>query len=120
MSYISPALRQQIIDRAGARCEYCLFPQVFSLLAFEIEHIIAEKHAGETLLDNLALACPYCNRFKGTDLGLIDPQTGQLTPFYHPRKQPWADHFHLDGAIIEPLTAEGRVTSAILQFNHPD
>ncbi len=33
---------------------------------------------------NLALACPYCNRYKGTDLGSLDPETGQLTPFFNP------------------------------------
>jgi 5-methylcytosine-specific restriction endonuclease McrA len=43
-----------------------------------MEHIIAEKHGGTTFLENLALACPYCNRAKGTDLGSIDPKTNQL------------------------------------------
>lgn len=90
------------------------------MLAFEMEHIISEKHAGTTEEDNLALACPYCNRSKGTDLGSIDPETGQLTPFFNPRTQIWNDHFRLDGAEIVPLTPEGRVTVAILQFNHPE
>jgi hypothetical protein len=106
--------------RADGRCEYCLYPQELSFLAFEVEHIIAEKHGGTTTMDNLALACPYCNRFKGTDLGSLDPETGQLVPFFNPRTQQWADHFRLDGARIEPLTAEGRVTAAILQLNHAD
>ena len=43
-----------------------------------MEHIIAEKHDGITESGNLALSCPCCNRFKGTDLGSIDPETGQL------------------------------------------
>jgi 5-methylcytosine-specific restriction endonuclease McrA len=47
----------------------------------EIEHIIAEKHGGATQEANLALTCPDCNRFKGTDLGSLDPATGRLTPF---------------------------------------
>jgi 5-methylcytosine-specific restriction endonuclease McrA len=29
-----------------------------------MEHIIAEKHRGSTEAENLALACPYCNRAK--------------------------------------------------------
>jgi hypothetical protein len=29
--------------------------------------------------ENLALSCPCCNRFKGSDLGSIDPETQQLT-----------------------------------------
>jgi hypothetical protein len=119
-TYIPTALRQFVQERAGGRCEYCLYPQDVSFLAFEVEHIIAEKHGGATTADNLALACPYCNRFKGTDLGSLDPETGQLTPFFNPRTQRWADHFRLDGARIAPLTPEGRVTVAILQLNHPD
>ena len=119
-SYVPATLRDKIFKRAGGRCEYCLYPQEMSFLAFEVEHIISEKHGGTTTEDNLALACPYCNRYKGTDLGSIDPETGQLTPFFNPRTQRWSDHFRLDGARIEPLTPEGRVTVTILQLNHPD
>jgi glutaredoxin len=119
-TYVPASLRRQVIERAGDRCEYCRFPQNVTLLAFEMEHIISEKHGGTTSLENLALACPYCNRAKGTDLGSIDPETNQLTPFFNPRTQKWQDHFTLEGAAIMPLTAEGRVTVFILQFNHPD
>lgn len=107
-------------ERASERCEYCLYPQEASFLAFEVEHIIAEKHGGATTENNLALACPYCNRFKGTDLGSLDPESGQLTPLFNPRTQQWTEYFRLDGAWIVPLTPEGRVTVAILQLNHPD
>jgi len=119
-TYIPTALWQIVQERAGGQCEYCLYPQDVSFLAFEVEHIIAKKHGGVTTADNLALACPYCNRFRGTDLGSLDPETGQLTPFFNPRTQRWADHFRLDGARIVPLTPEGRGTVAILQLNHPD
>jgi len=119
-SYVSAALRQEVIERAQERCEYCLFPQAASFLSFEIEHIIAEKHGGKTVLENLALACPHCNRYKGTDLGSLDSQTGQLTPFFNPRAQNWSEHFQLEGSQITALTPEGRVTVSILQFNLPD
>lgn len=104
-------------QRAGDQCEYCRFPQTASLFAFEMEHIIAEKHDGITVVENLALSCPCCNRFKGTDLGSIDPETRQLTPFFNPRVQEWSDHFRLEGGAIVPRTPEGRVTAKILQFN---
>lgn len=117
MTYVPAQLRQLVIERANERCEYCLFPQSAALLTFEMEHIIAEKHRGKTEAENLALACPYCNRAKGTDLASIDPETGKLTPFFNPRTQKWSDHFQLDGAAIIPLTAVGRVTVEILQFN---
>jgi hypothetical protein len=119
-TYVPAALRRQVIERAGDRCEYCRFPQRVMLLAFEIEHIISEKHGGTTAFENLALACPYCNRAKGSDLGSIDPETRQLTPFFNPRTQIWQEHFILIGATIAPQTPEGRVTVLILQFNHPN
>lgn len=57
-TYVPVTLRKQVIERAGNRCEYCHFPQSVTLLAFEMEHIISEKHGGTTTLDNLALAWP--------------------------------------------------------------
>lgn len=117
---IPSTLRHAVMERALNRCEYCLYPQNASFLAFEIEHIISEKHGGTSEFDNLALACPFCNRYKGTDLGSIDPQTGQLTAFFKPRKHTWAEHFKFDSAALAGLSPEGRVTILILQMNHPD
>ncbi|WP_414516544.1 hypothetical protein [Nostoc sp. PCC 9305] len=53
-------------------------------------------------------------------MGSIDPETGKLTPFFNPRTQKWSDHFQMNGAEIASLTAEGRVTVAILQFNQSE
>lgn len=117
MSYVPATLRRLVTQRAEDKCEYCQFPQKASLFAFEMEHIIAEKHDGITESENLALSCPCCNRFKGSDIGSIDPETGQLTLFFNPRLQQWSDHFRLEGGTIVPLTPEGRVTAKILQFN---
>jgi hypothetical protein len=85
-----------------------------------MEHIRSEKHGGLTESANLALACSYCNRAKGYDLGSIDPETGLLTPFFNPRTQAWINHFRLEGASIMPLTPEGWVTVIILQLNEPE
>jgi hypothetical protein len=119
-TYIAAELRRFAAERANHRCKYYLYPQEASLLACEVERLIAEKHGGPITADTLALACPYCNRFQGSDLGSLDPETRQLTPFYDPRKQRWLDHFTLDGAAIVPQPPEGRVTVHILQRNHPD
>src|SRR5437667_5562987 len=37
--------RRTVRERARERCEYCLLPVEFSVLPFEIDHIIAEKHS---------------------------------------------------------------------------
>ncbi len=55
--YIPISLRQQIYERAGGQCEYCLTPEVAVLMSLEIDHIIARKHGGKTETDNLALSC---------------------------------------------------------------
>jgi 5-methylcytosine-specific restriction endonuclease McrA len=114
---ISPELRRQIWERAGGRCEYCRIPDDYTFDPHEIDHIYAEKHGGETTANNLCLCCWICNRNKGSDLTSLDPETGKITPLFHPRNDRWEDHFRLNGALIEPLTPEGRVTVRLLQLN---
>jgi hypothetical protein len=46
VTYISPQLRRAVIERAGNCCEYCRISQDDQFFAFEIDHIIAEKHGG--------------------------------------------------------------------------
>lgn len=120
MTYVSSQLREFVLQRAGGRCEYCLYPQNAALFRFEMEHVISEKHGGRTEADNLALACPYCNRAKGSDIASIDSVTGELTPLFNPRTQLWNEHFVLEGSDIVPLTPVGRVTVAILHMNDPE
>lgn len=116
---IPATLRAAVVERAGERCEYCHKPQI-SFYPHEVDHVVAVKHGGETTLDNLAFACFQCNRYKGSDLASIDPQSGAITPLFNPRTQHWADHFHLDGATIVPLTSEGRATVFLLRLNDPE
>ena len=117
---VSAQLRELIQRRAHNCCEYCLFPQRAALHRHEPDHIIPRQHGGSNESENLALACLRCNRFKGPNVGSFDPQTGLLTAFFHPRMQNWSDHFRFDNGIIQPLTAEGRVTVAILRINDPE
>jgi hypothetical protein len=75
------------------------------------------QQGGQTDADNLALACMRCNRYKGPNIGSLDSATGQLVSLFNPRIHRWTDHFELRGAIIHPLTPEGRVTVKILRLN---
>lgn len=84
MSDIPDALRQLVAVRAGMRCEYCRLPQAYSYYRHHIDHIIALKHKGMTIAENLALACADCNMAKGTDVASYD-ETGILTPYFNPR-----------------------------------
>jgi hypothetical protein len=121
MSYISDMLRREVADRAHGRCEYCRLHEDDAYFTHEIDHIYAEKHGGATVEDNLCLACADCNRYKGSDLSSLDPETGAIEPLFHPRHDHWAEHFRLlDTGVIEPLTASGRVTVRLLKFNRID
>ena len=114
---VSPGMRRLVVTRANYRCEYCLLSEAVTLHRHEPDHIVPLQHGGATEEGNLACACFRCNRHKGPNIGSFDPVTGLLTPLFHPRRQKWRDHFKLNGARIEPLTAEGRVTVLILQLN---
>lgn len=120
--YISDSLRQFVTERAESRCEYCLIPYIKPMFRFHIEHIIALKHGGETIIENLALACPYCNEHKGTDLGSLDwDRNGEFSFFFNPRSQNWTEHFRLqENGRVETLTVEARVTERIFQFNEEE
>jgi 5-methylcytosine-specific restriction endonuclease McrA len=120
VSSIPPSLRQLVVERAQGKCEYCLMRQDVSIYSHEIDHVIAQKHGGQTVAQNLALACLPCNRTKGSDLTTFDPIGNDIVPLFHPRHQIWSDHFILDGAHIVGMTSTGRATVFLLKFNVPN
>jgi hypothetical protein len=117
--YISVSLRQLVGDRAQGKCEYCRIHQDFSIYTHEIDHVVALKHGGETIAENLVLSCLPCNRHKGSDLTSLDPITGEITPLFNPRGQNWTDHFKLEGNYLLGVTAVGRTTVFLLRLNDP-
>ena len=119
-SYISPALRRLVATRAEYLCEYCLIHEDDTFFGCEVDHIISEKHGGQTAESNLAYACAFCNRSKGNDVGSIVHRTGLFARFFSPRTDFWADHFALDGVMILALSDIGEVTVRILDFNNAE
>jgi 5-methylcytosine-specific restriction endonuclease McrA len=112
------ATRRLVRERAGNRCEYCLLLQSQSPLAsLQIEHIRSKKHGGDDDADNLALACVDCNLHKGTNIAGYDPETGELTELFHPRRHHWSDHFRWEGAFIAGIKPIGRTTVFVLNLN---
>lgn len=116
-TYISTSLRQHVFERAEGRCEYCLTPQQVVLVPHEVDHIIALKHGGLTAVDNLALSCTLCNKYKGSDLASVDPETGAVVPLFNPRRDDWAHHFLIDDGYMTPLTPIARATARLLRLN---
>lgn len=117
--YIPAPLRQRVRRRAQHRCEYCLLSEEDAFLPHEPDHIVAEKHGGETTPQNLALACFDCNRFKGSDIASLDPMSGKLMPLFNPRSDAWETHFQVEGGRIFATTAVGRATERLLRLNLP-
>ena len=84
--HVPAALRRLVRERAGGCCEYCRLPDDVSWLPHEPDHVIATKHGGETTADNLAWACFLCNRYKGSDIASVDPQSRRITRLFNPRQ----------------------------------
>ncbi len=114
---IGESLRRLISTRADRLCEYCLIHEDDTFFGCEVDHIISLKHGGATQENNLAYACVFCNRHKGTDIGSILSETGEFIRFFNPRQDKWSDHFRLEGSFLRPLTEIGTVTASILRFN---
>ena len=93
VTYVTVELRQLVVTRAEAICEYCLIAEEDTFFGCELDHIISEKHGGPTSAENLAFACVACNQMKGSDIASIDWETGELTRLYHPRTDKWSHHF---------------------------
>ena len=115
------AVRQFVRTRAGNRCEYCRLPQVAApFLTFHIEHVQAQQHVTDDSTDNLALACPDCNRYKGPNLTTINPLAGKVIRLFHPRIDMWESHFEFRGAVIVGRTDIGAATARLLQMNNEE
>lgn len=117
--YINEDLRRLVATRADYLCEYCSIHKDDTFLGCEVDHIIS-LNDGTNHEDNLAYACAFCNRQKGSDVGSILLPSREFVQFFDPRRDRWLEHFRLDGLLITPLTKIGEVTARILGFNGDD
>ena len=103
--------------QAARSCEYCLIHEDDTFFGCQIDHVIAEKHGGETILENLALACTICNRAKGSDIATL--VYSKLVRLYNPRLDVWQEHFAFapDNITIEARTTVGQGTIQLLGLN---
>lgn len=120
MSRVPQALREQVRQRAEARCEYCHKPEMVAEYPHHVDHIIAIRHEGSSEMDNLAWTCFQCNSAKSSDIASYDPQTKTIVPLFNPRLQAWDDHFTVEDGVLIGKTAAGRVTIRTLQMNYPE
>lgn len=118
VTYIPTALRNLVYERAAGCCEYCLISEAATFAKHQIDHVIAEKHGGLTVEENLALSCTLCNKYKGSDIASIDDETGEIMPLFNPRKDIWNEHFRIEHGIFTGLTPNARATIRLLQLNN--
>jgi hypothetical protein len=116
-SYVSASLRRLVASRAGGQCEYCLICENDTYSGCQVDHIVSEKHGGATEPENLAYACACCNRAKGSDIASVASGTGELTRLFNPRADRWAEHFELQGPLIQSRTPIGEATVRTLRLN---
>jgi len=117
VTYVPVSLRREVQRRAKRCCEYCRLHEEDAYFGHEPDHIIAEKHQGQTEFENLAWSCFDCNRFKGSDISSIDPATSKLVPLFNPRIDLWEMHFRISGPEIHARSDVGRVTEQLLRLN---
>lgn len=120
MSKINPELNAKIRLQAKNRCGYCLNPQELIPYKLEIEHIHPKGLGGETVEENLWLACRECNAHKARKVEAVDPLTEKVVRLFNPRNQNWQENFEFshDRAEIIGKTACGRATVESLQMNN--
>lgn len=85
-----------------------------------IDHIVPEARGGDTIRENLCLACHACNQAKSVRTLGRDLASGDRVSLFHPRRHAWRDHFAWseDFSRIIGRTAIGRATVDALNMNH--
>lgn len=119
MRHVPAQLRRFVLHRGGERCEYCQLSQAGQEATFHIDHIRPVAAGGESVAENLALACVSCSLRKSAKQIAFDPEPKTEVPLFNPRRDVWSEHFLWDGVRVVGLTATGRATSEILALNRP-
>lgn len=119
MRHIPARLRRLVLRRSGERCEFCQLSQAGQEATFHIDHITPVTADGETVADNLALACVSCSLRKSARQTAFDPKTKTEIPLFNPRRDVWSEHFQWDDVRLVGLTATGRATLETLALNRP-
>lgn len=120
-AYLAVELRRQVREDAGNRCGYCLSAEEISGLALQFEHLCPEAGGGQTIRENLWLACRRCNSHKADRVYALDPVSGLEVSLFNPRLDSWTEHFEWaqSGTMIAGVSDRGRATVEALNMNEP-
>ena len=101
-------LRNDMYKKQNKLCAFCRIHVPSACVPMHREHIVYKnKHPQWTFLpENLCVACPSCNEYKGTTEVLVDPQTstypnvGDGFKIIHPLYDRYSDHIELLGGVL--------------------
>ncbi len=112
-------LRHDMYNKQNKRCAFCRLHIPLARVPMHREHIVyKDEHPQWMFLpENLCVACPYCNEYKGTTEVLVNPKTknypkvGNGFKIIHPLYDKYSDHIELVGGILyRGKTAKGVFT----------
>ncbi len=81
-AYVFVELQRQVRNLFFNCCVYCHTAEALTVSTFEFEHIIPRSADDETVLENLCLSCPACNRYKAQRQQASYPDTNELVSLY--------------------------------------
>ena len=101
-------LREYMYDKQNKLCAFCRIHVPLACVPMHREHIVYKNEHPQWMFlpENLCVACPTCNEFKGTTEVLEDPQTvsypNKSTGFkiIHPLYDKYSDHIELVGDVL--------------------
>ena len=119
---IPRAVRREVRNRAGNRCEYCRHPDSHACSPFACEHVLPRVRGAGDSPNELAWSCMACNGHKAAKTHARDPRSGRRAALFNPRRQRWCEHFRWsdDSLLIIGMTTTGRATVEALQLNRPE
>jgi len=106
------AIRDNLLFRAGYKCEYC--HRVLLNASWQIEHIKPQSKGGTDHPRNLAVACSRCNLNKREATEGKDYVTGKQTRLFNPRRDKWENHFGVVAGQIVGHSLVGRATARLI------
>ena len=112
-------MRKDMYEKQNKLCAYCRIHVPLACVPMHREHIVyKDAHPQWMFLpQNLCVACPVCNDYKGTEEVLVNntikeyPKDGRGFKIIHPMYDKYSDHIELVGGILyRGKTSKGRFT----------
>ena len=114
-------LRNDMYNKQNKRCAFCRIHVPLACVPMHREHIVYKDDHPQWMFlpENLCVACPYCDEYKGTAEVLVNHKTktylkvGNGFKIIHPLYDKYSDHIELVGGILY----RGRTAKGVFTIN---